>query len=539
MTDTCHDELDGMELIHEEDLPTEALCRMVQIELPRLAPGFGLRTAPAADAESSTPSDALSQWALDAKSIWTRLMAVMDDPVETFIWRGNKRVLHVLRQWVLIVWPSGRITALEWHAKAFNRIVLRPVSEPIDLFHMGTRTPWQMCHRDAVRWEQVEAHVQQGGRRTDPNPRKRNIALFYGLRRHVKSYMRQTRIDARIRSAMDLDRGILQLAMSGMALKQRPSDSEVRLTAYNWVVNHRHELVQIRQEAPALFQWFVACAINDRFPVKGRTGVEPVQRLKSYLRTLGVSQSGWRLLLQHGHVLMKSAASMEGHLLSNAMHLLKTHVLLGSGRLIPTQLLHALERHLGALPLHRDDECLVLAHLVDLWMQNPPASAQDLQTWTTVLQWLQEAGIPSRFNAFQRRLGLGYLVRRAAAWEVFKHQRYLASLRPLYVWHEPIVKDGWELTFMRTRHELRQEADSMCCFGDQYIPSAGFDTLFARVMHKGEHLGTAHFRFADDRWTLDRTLGRFYDPFSDDHYQVVSALAKRIRKPIYNFGEKA
>jgi hypothetical protein len=539
MTETCTDEFADMNQLQEEDLPAEALCRLMQIELPRLAPGFGLRRQGSGAPEHSSTSDAPAVWALDIEAIRARLQAVLDDPVQTFIWRGNKKVLHVLRQWVLVVWPSGRITALEWHAKALNRISLRPVSEPIDLFHLGTRTPWLMRHRDAVRWEQVEAHVEQGGKRTAHLPRTNNSAIFLQLQREVNTCMRLTRLDARIRCALDLDTSVLQLTLSCMALKRRPSDSEVRLTAFNWVVSHRQELEQIKHEAPGLLQWFVACATNDRFPTKGVDGVEPVQRLKHYLRSLGMRRSGWRLLLQHGHVLMKSAALMEGHLLSNALHLLKTHVLLGSGRLVPSRLLQALERHLGALPLHRDDECLVLTHLVDLWMQNPPASAQDLQTWTAVLQWLQEAGIPRRLNAVQRRLGLGYLVRRAAAWEVFKHQRYLASLRPLYVWHEPIVNDGWELTFMRTRDELRLQAESMGCFGDEYIPRAGFDTLFARVMRKGEHLGTAHFRFADDRWTLDRTLGRFYDPFDAEHEMALENLAKRIRRPIYNLGEKA
>jgi len=242
------------------------------------------------------------------------------------------------------------------------------------------------------------------------------------------------------------------------------------------------------------------------------------------------------VLLQHGRALMKSAVQREGGLLSNALHLLKTHVLLGSGRLIPAELLAALERHFGSsLPLN-DEASPVLAHLVRLWLKQPPATSQDLAAWTSVLKWLQEAGIPRRFNAVQRRLGLDYLVRRAAAWQVFKHQRYLASQRPLYVWHEPIVQGGWELTFLRTRHELRQEAESLNCFEEQFIPKAGYDSLFARVMHNGVHIGRAHFWFGDGRWYLGDAHGQFFEPLCQNHHEALVALAKRIRKPVYNFG---
>lgn len=160
---------------HDLDtMPVEALASLVQIEVPRMYPHFGLMP------------DRLVGYRLGEHHLWERLRNVMDNPVQVYPWRGDKKVVHVLRRWVLVVWASGRITPLRWDAVSCGLFALEPVEESeLDLFQMGSRSPWYALHRDATKWEYVQEHLDFGGRRTAPEPRALNSAAFLKLRSRV------------------------------------------------------------------------------------------------------------------------------------------------------------------------------------------------------------------------------------------------------------------------------------------------------------------------------------------------------------------
>lgn len=522
---TSHENRPDVDALDLDSMAPEALCSLVDIELPNLCPRFGL------------VPDVLEGPKIEMDEIWERLRRVMDDPVQVFAWRGNKRVVHVLRQWVLVVWTSGRITPLEWKAVGCGYICLRPM-EPneLDLFHLGSRSDWYARHRDATRWEHVQAHVAQGGARTAAQPRKRNSQIFTELRHKVLAHVRDSRLDSRIRAGMGLDSGVMHAALSFMGLKRKPCGSEVHIPAYQWVLEHQCELATLRRDAPQLLQWFVACSQDTHFPKEG----EPVQRLKRYMAECDVGRQGWLLLLRHGDSLLVEASKRDtdSDTLWKGIEWLKAHRMLGGSDPVPSDLMALIRRHLGDFTWVRYHCASVLAFLVCLWRQNPPQTRDTLREWVEVLEWMAADGVPSRLNAVQRSMRLPHLVRRARKWQRAQERQRLANLKPLYVWHESVGSPRWQLVFLRTRRDLLDEGEAMAnCLGHGG-PSASYDTLFAKVFEDGEHEGTAFYRFEEGNWHLSDVRGRFNSEWSEERRAPLVALAGLIVRPIFNTGEQ-
>jgi hypothetical protein len=508
-----------------DHLPDEALSALLQIELPHLCPAFGLMPDVACGPQ------------LDRESLWERLRRVMDDPVQVLTWRGDKRVVHVLRHWVLVVWASGRITPLHWSARSCGLFTLRPVDpDSLNLFHLGSRSEWLAGHRDATSREHVQAHVAQGGSYRAQAPRLNNSRNFSALHPLVMDHVRQSRLDARIRDAFGLESEVLRWVLSMVSLKRKASSSEVTVRAYNWVVRQRQALETVKREAPQLLQWYAACARDVRFPTEG----EPVQRLKRHLLDLGVGRTGWHLALKDGdkvwRQVFREPEPLRG-MLGQALDLLKTHAVLGQGTLLPEALFDRLTKQLGPPTWGWHDEGAVLTHVAGLWRAQPPQTEAEHADWEGVLTWMAKEGVPTRLNAWQRRHGLAYLVRRANAWRQREEIRWQATLKPLYVWHEPVEGDGWRVVFMRTRRYLIEEGEAMgnCLANGSYTVS--FDTLYARLYRQEEHLGTALFMFRDGIWHLKDALRRFNQSFEEDDFAQLQRLGSLIRRPVFNTGE--
>jgi hypothetical protein len=514
-------------VLNLDDVPEEALSALLQIELPGLYPRFGVMPDIACGPQ------------LDRESLWERLRQVMDDPVQVLTWRGDKRVVHVLRHWVLVVWASGRITPLYWSARTCGLFTLRPVDpDSLNLFHLGSRSDWLAGHRDATSREHVQAHVAQGGSYRAQAPRLNNSQNFSALHPLVMDHVRQSRLDTRIRDAFSLDGEVLRWVHSLVCLKRTPSSSEVTVRAYNWVVRQRQALETVKREAPQLLQWYAACARDVRFPTKG----EPVQRLKRHLLDLGLGRTGWRLALKDGHKVWRQAfhefEPMRG-MLGQALDLLKTHAVLGQGTLLPEGLFDRLTKQLGPPTWGWHDEGAVLTHVAGLWRAQPPQTEAEHADWEGVLTWMAKEGVPTRLNAWQRRHGLAYLVRRANAWRQREERRWQATLKPLYVWHDTVERDGWRLVFMRTRRDLIEEGEAMgnCLANGSHTVS--FDTLYARVYRQDEHQGTALYVFGDGDWPLRDALQRFNQSFEEDDFAQLQRLGSLIRRPVFNTGEAA
>ena len=126
------------ETVHEyvdlDAMPDEALACLLEIEIPNLIPRFGLLpdVAKFVDCEPETPSCAPPPGIaslpkadqLHWHETWDRILKVLEDPIQVFSWRSDKRVIHVMRSWVLVVWADGRITPLRWRTRLGDGVKL-------------------------------------------------------------------------------------------------------------------------------------------------------------------------------------------------------------------------------------------------------------------------------------------------------------------------------------------------------------------------------------------------------------------------------
>jgi hypothetical protein len=323
----------------------------------------------------------------------------------------------------------------------------------------------------------------------------------------------------------------MKQVMSFVGLKRHPYGCDVRVSSYNWVVEHQQVLATIRRDDPGLTQWFVLCAQDRDFPPSG----EPVQRLKRYLSTRSVGRRGWLLLLQHSRHLLSEGIQLWGsYFRRHPLDIVTTHATVGGGELIPDELFELLRQNLGVPTGGWSDEGAVLSHVVSLWRERPPQKPEELGEWRELLQWFKSGQQPVKLNAYQRAEGMPYLLMSSRRWQQAEASRYLATLNPLPAWHEPLERGAWRLEFLRTPREMLDEGEVMShCLGrtnSGYSPN----DLYARVLHNGEHVGTAWYQHDADRWRLVEAHKRANSAFRVTEEEQLVALARHIKRPVYD-----
>lgn len=89
---------------------------------------------------------------------WDRIRQVMEKPVQIFSWRGSKRVIHVLRSWVLVVWGDGRITPLMADQVLWLGKVGASSYRAQSLAKLASDGGWLTAIAEGMKWEMVHAH---------------------------------------------------------------------------------------------------------------------------------------------------------------------------------------------------------------------------------------------------------------------------------------------------------------------------------------------------------------------------------------------
>ena len=537
--------------INLDAMPDEALASLVEIELPNLTPGFGLPpdvamlVGESPKAPACTPPPGMDALTADEKlhwhQTWDRILKVMDDPVRIFPWRGNKRVVHVLRSWVLVVWGDGRITPLRWQTSSCGLVRLVPDDPEINLAKLASDGGWLAVIGEGIKWELVHAHMQLGHPATAPEPRTKTQQMFAALRAPLLAKASQLRLDSAIWAHLGLDKQVSTDAQAAYGLKRHARANEVTITSYNWALSQSLELETLRREAPQLLPFFPLVAQR----VSLRAGYELTHQIKRWV-ALEVGSAGWKLLLRHGRRLFVDVGNRYG--VNNAsawLDLLRLHLLLGDG-CVPAQgvLLDLVMRQFGNpysprrayfLPVQNAQQAW--AHFGDLWRKAPPTNEQELENWALVASWIADPMGPARFDSRQRAMGFGHLVKKAHAWEQNRSAWVSTHNELLPVWHAPVCDQRWEVRFLKDRAAFWKEGTVMGhCLGRRGGPSPGVDKLFCSVYFEGRHIGTALYAGGDDRWSLSEAHGKRNQPLAAQELRALHRLADRIRLPVYRCG---
>lgn len=543
------------ETVHEyidlDNMPDEALACLLEIEIPKLTPRFGLlpdvarlvdcdpetpACAPPPSIESLPKADKL-HW----HETWERILKVLEDPVQVFNWRGNKRVIHVLRSWVLVVWADGRITPLRWRTRLCDGVKLAPtLPNELNLARLASEGGWLAVIGEGMKFEGVNAHTQQGHPLTAQDPRNKNQQMFAAFRAPLLAKVRQMRLDSHIQAHLGMDVATVAHAQAAYGLKHHARANEITVASYNWALSQILELETLQRESPHLLPFYPLVAVE----VSLRTGYELTYQIKR-LVTRAVGRAGWMLMVRYGRHLFVDVRERYGVNDAAAwLDLLQLHSLLGGDAPAPRPLLDLVIRQFGNqfcqrrtyfTPMQRAQQAW--AHFGDLWRKSPPTNEQELEDWGLVAGWIADPLGPSRFDTCQRDLGFGHLVKKARAWEENRSAWVLVHNGLLPVWHAAISNRDWELRFLKDRAAFWKEGTDMGhCLGRRGGPSLESCKLFASVFFQGRHIGTALYTGQGDRWTLAEAHGKFNRSLSAQELRALRGLGKRICQPAYPCG---
>lgn len=537
------------EYIDLDTMPDDALARLLEIELPRLTPHFGLLPdvaivgTPEAPACAAPPGmdrlapDEQLHWHLT----WDRILKVLYAPVQVFQWRSDKRVIQVLRSWVLVVWSDGRITPLQWRTHSCGVVRLAPaMPNELNLARLASEGGWLAVICEGMKWEWVRAHVQLGHPMAAQEPRSKNQQMFAAFRGPLLARVRQLRLDSRLQAAIGLDRAVAPHAQAAYGLKHHARANEITVASYNWALSQFLELETLGHESPQPLPFYPLVADE----VSLRTGYELTYQIKRRV-TRAVGRAGWMLMLRHGRRLFVDVCERYGFNDEAAwLDLLQLHSLLGGDEPAPRPLLDLVMRQFGNQfsprksyfsPVQKAGQAW--AHFGELWRKAPPANERELDEWALVAGWIADPMGPSRFDARQRAMGFGHLVKKARAWE--KNRSAWVSMHNglLPVWHAAVSNSVWELRFLKDRAAFWNEGTDMGhCLGRRGGPSLGPGKLFASVCFQGRHIGTALYTGKDHQWTLAEAHGKYNQPLSAQELRALRRLGKRICQPAYPCG---
>lgn len=542
-----HDEFDR-EHINVDAIPDLALGSLVEIELPKLTPRFGLMPdlATFVDGDPPTPDcppppgmdEVPAADRLHWHRSWDRIHEMLKDPVQAFTWRGNKRVLNVLRSWVLVVWPDGRITPLQWQTSSCGVVRLAPVPfKGLNLARLASEGGWLSVICEGILWELAHARLHFG-QLTQPHAHgASDLQTFENWREPLLAKVRGMRLDSWIQARLELDAQAVTFAQGAYGLKHHGRANEVTVDSYNWVLEHWMELDTLQREAPNLLGFFPLAAREAGIG----TSYEVTHQLKRML-TRAVGRKAWLLMLRHGRHLFVEVRERYGVSDMTAwLDLLQLHSLLGGDAPAPAPLLDLVMRQFGNrfsqrrkyfTPVQRALQAW--EHFGELWRKSPPANERELDDWALVAGWIADPMGPCRFDARQRALGFEHLVKKARAWERSRSALVATHNEPLPVWHAPVRDQLWELRFLKDRMAFWNEGTAMGhCLGRRGGPTVGADKLFASVYFQGRHIGTALYTGHARQWALAEAHGKFNRPLAAQELHALRKLAHHLCKPSY------
>jgi len=273
------------------------------------------------------------------------------------------------------------------------------------------------------------------------------------------------------------------------------------------------KLRELQTLAPAALGIFTVLCLAPDFPQSG----EPLQRLKSYLESKGLTPSLWKLVLRDGHQVLKLVRQFycgKRHLaVLNALRVLNG---LAVDRMIPLWLAQALFGEYGNAGRPRSDYYRLMSgvmpklrhmtRVVQLAMEQP-SDKQEMDV-SQVVHWLTEPGLPA-LSISQRQQGWNWLVKKSLAFCALEDERCAVNGVAWAVPFKTVLWDNWELVAMASTTELLEEGRLMRnCVGSWSKRCAQGDELLLSVRGvAAKREATLHCKWKDGHWSFDNALG--------------------------------
>lgn len=273
------------------------------------------------------------------------------------------------------------------------------------------------------------------------------------------------------------------------------------------------ELQEIKVLAGAAQQIFVALHASPDFPQSG----EPLERLKNYLHSKGLTSNVWKIVLNSGDQVTSLVRQFYcGKRAESVLNALRVLNGLGVERMIPLWLGQAIFGEYGNAGSPKSDyysrmgnampKLRHMARVVQLEIMQP-SDKQEMDI-SQVVHWLTEPGIPA-LTRQQRQQGWDWLVRKSVDFCAMEDGILAAKGVDWPVPFKTLQWENWELVAMSSTTELLEEGRLMRnCVGSWSKRCGQGDELLLSVRSlAAKREATLHCKWLEGRWTFANALG--------------------------------
>jgi hypothetical protein len=459
---------------------------------------------------------------------WRRLVNVVRNPVQELITSNGFRALQVLSQTVLLFLPNGLLHAWVWDQDQQLGMQLKRAShDAVALMGRHFEHDWFTRLAEFATHE-IRTHVCFDEHRAYGYAQWTFDVFGKVLAQHADlPWMR-----SRIGHLLALDPKITEIANQTISSFELPGSLAV--SQYNAARRRLAVLNDIRRDSPQLIGLYALMCTHPHFAQTG----EPVQRLKHFLKSKGLTQSGWTMVLK----LSSSDFDVVREFYAGSMQLAILDYLLildglGLHEQQPRGLIESVFRAGGVIPNELGSLCALFesqgylklaAHVVRLYccgqIQGGDGLKDDINV---VLEWLNTVRKP--LTRAQKQGGWSWLLSRAKEWQI---DEYLSELAQSNRWSVPFttMKVGpYVLRALVSSHDLWIEGNAMRhCVGSYVSHCASGESLLVSVSTTAKAVATAEYRRGGDTWCLHTALGPRNTPLQPKIESALRAAAEKF-----------
>jgi hypothetical protein len=472
------------------------------------------------------------------EALWQSTNALLSRPTRELTLRCGVRAVQVLGSAVFLLGKSGQLHAFLWENKiglklATSRTVM--VTEipygHIWLHRLVSLALQRRCilPLDSGTTELKYSEVYAGW-------------LVKLMLQRIRQQHDLRTVRQRISQALGVDAEVWRLCHRLHIAS--PLDNKASVKQYNLCVRHKMELLEVEVVAPrALGIYALLCERLD-FPHTG----EPTQRLRSYLRSHGLSSRVWRLVLRNGSRLLLLIRQFYNPSGGDALlDCLKVMDGLGVSLVPPAWLSQALFAEWGNAGARRSSYLDRMArampnlrHLVAcslIEFQFHPDEAQEEQI-AEIVHWLTEP-LTRALTRTQRQGGWAYLAREARN---FHRQREENAAAHRIAWDTPFefmdVGDV-HLVAVANSVQLLEEGRRMrnCAASWQDRCAGGMELLASVRETDGRRLATVSYEWLGDAWRFGDAKGPMNRALGSRLMQRLQRAAALVPAPVFSDNE--
>lgn len=464
--------------------------------------------------------------------LWTRLLQVIETPVETLQLTKNWRALQITGCAVMVQAPDSQVQVLLWQRDDRSRCSLFQVQPQVVIL---TETPYRMLWLERLEDLAVVSicrfHELQGLTLTVDKAKKYARWMFRQFARRLHQHADLRRMRQHCAQALNLKVEQFQAAhrLSLVSKAKRKAS----MADYNLAVQRATDIAKLQQDAPALLRLYAALCNAPGFPAQG----EPLAKIRQQLRVLNFSEQVWHLVLKKGARLLLPMREFYSSGASNSVNdylcvLAWLWVEAGDSptalRLLFSEFGHENARQTTYWPQLQPHQA-AFAHLLRVLRKVQPAHQPTEGQIAVVVRWIVSNNIKG-WNRAQRQRGWPWLSASAQAWQTLALSQQEANPTQWPVTFATLVWAGFSFTALKHAADLIMEGHQMRNCAATYVEPclAGNLLLVAVALPTGKRIATASYRQSAGAWQLASAKGPANRVLNPGLERLIEQFSKHI-----------